>query len=52
MPTWPIYAAGRDHPLKEPCIRALRMVVKESEPRGSDSLMLQFPKHRYRASDR
>jgi len=48
----PIYAAGRDHPLKEPCTRILRMVAKEPQPFITNSEVLQELIHRYLASDR
>lgn len=48
----PIYAAGRDHPLKEPCARILRMVAKEPQPFVTNSEVLQELMHRYLASDR
>lgn len=48
----PIYAAGRGHPLKEPCARILRMVAKEPQSFVTNSEVLQELMHRYLASDR
>ena len=48
----PIYAAGGDHPYKEPCSQVLRMVAKESQPFITDSEVLQELMHRYLASGR
>ena len=48
----PIYAAGRDHPLKEPCARILRMVAKEPQTFVTNSEVLQELIHRYLASER
>ena len=48
----PIYAAGRDHPLKEPCARILRMVAEEPQPFATNSEVLQELMHRYLASGR
>ncbi len=48
----PIYAAGRDHPYKEPCSRILRMVVHEPEAFVTDSEVLQELLHRYLALGR
>ena len=48
----PIYAAGGDHPYKEPCARILRMVAEEPQPFVIDSEVLQELMHRYLASGR
>ena len=52
MPTFPIYAAGRDHPLKEPCVWILRMAAKEPQPFVTNSEVLRELMHRYLASGR
>lgn len=41
-----IYAAARDHPLKELCARIPRMVAKEPQPLITDSEVLQELMHR------
>ena len=43
----PIYAAGGDHSLKEPCARILRMVAEDPWPFATDSEVLQELLHRY-----
>ncbi len=48
----PIYAAGGDHPYKEPCARILRMAAAEPRPFVTDSEVLQELMHRYVASGR
>ena len=48
----PIYAAGGDHPYKEPCARILRMVAEQPQPFVTDSEVLQELMHRYLASGR
>ena len=48
----PIYAAGGDHPYKEPCSRVLRMAAEEPQPFVTDSEVLQELMHRYLASGR
>ena len=45
----PIYAAGGDHPYKEPCARILRMAAEEPQPFVTDSEVLQELMHRYLA---
>ena len=48
----PIYAAGGDHPLKEPCARILRSVAENPRPFVTDSEVLQELLHRYLAQGR
>ena len=48
----PIYAAGGDHPYKEPCARILRTVAEDPQPFATDSEVLQELLHRYLASGR
>ena len=48
----PIYAAGGDHPLKEPCAQILRSVAEDPQPFVTDSEVLQELMHRYLASGR
>ena len=48
----PIYAAGGDHPYKEPCARILRMAAEEPQPFVTDSEVLQELMHRYLALGR
>ena len=48
----PIYAAGRDHPYKEPCSRILLMAAQEPMAFVTDSEVLQELLHRYLASGR
>ena len=48
----PIYAAGGDHPYKEPCAQILRMAAEEPQSFVSDSEVLQELMHRYLASGR
>ena len=48
----PIYAAGRDHPYKEPCTRILRMLAADPRHFVTDSEVIQEMMHRYRASGR
>ena len=43
----PIYAAGGDHPYKEPCSRILRMAAEEPQSFVTDSEVLQELMHRY-----
>lgn len=43
----PIYAAGREHPLKEPCLRILRLVAQHPESFVTDVEVLQELIHRY-----
>lgn len=48
----PIYAAGGDHPYKEPCSQVLRMAAAEPQQFVTDSEVLQEMMHRYVASGR
>lgn len=48
----PIYAAGGDHPLKEPCARILRVAAEDPRPFVTDSEVLQELLHRYLAQGR
>jgi len=48
----PIYAAGRDHPLKAPCARILRSVAEDPRPFVTDSEVFQELLHRYLALGR
>ena len=48
----PIYAAGGDHPLKEPCARVLRVAADDPRPFVTDSEVLQELLHRYLAQGR
>ena len=48
----PIYAAGRDHPYKEPCARILRILADDPQSFVTDSEVLQELMHRYLASGR
>ena len=48
----PIYAAGRDHPYKEPCARVLRVLADDPQSFVTDSEVLQEILHRYLASGR
>ena len=48
----PIYAAGRDHPYKEPCGRILSMVAEHPGSFVTDAEVLQELLHRYLASRR
>ena len=50
--TVPIYAAGGDHRLKEPCARILRSVAEDPRPFVTDSEVLQELLHRYLALGR
>lgn len=45
----PIYAAGRDHPLKEPSQEVLRMAAARPQDFFTDAEMLQELLHRYLA---
>lgn len=45
----PIYAAGRPHPLKEPCIRVLALVAEWPHAFMTDAEVLQELLHRYLA---
>ena len=48
----PIYAAGGDHPLNDPCARILRSVAEDPRPFATDSEVLQELLHRYLAQGR
>jgi len=48
----PIYAAGRDHPYREPCARILRVLADAPQPFVTSSEVLQEIMHRYLASGR
>lgn len=43
----PIYAAGRDHPLKAPCIQVLMLAADHSQAFVTDAEVLQELLHRY-----
>ncbi len=45
----PIYAAGRAHPLKEPCIRILFLAAEHPQAFVTDAEVLQELLHRYLA---
>ncbi len=48
----PIYAAGRDHPYKEPCSRILRIMGDDPESFVTDAEVLQELVHLYLSSRR
>ncbi len=48
----PIYAAGRDHPYKEPCARILRVLADAPQYFVTNSEVLQEIMHRYLVSRR
>ncbi len=48
----PIYAAGRDHPYKEPCGQVLSIVAEYPDSFVTDAEILQELLHRYLASRR
>ena len=48
----PIYAAGREHPIKEPCARILMMAAEHPQSFVTDAEVLQELLHRYLASGR
>ena len=48
----PIYAAGREHPYKQPSARILRIVADDPQSFVTDSEVLQEIMHRYLASGR
>ena len=48
----PIYAAGGEHPCKEPCARILRMAAEHPQLFVTDSEVLQELMHRYLVSGR
>ena len=43
----PIYAAGREHPLKEPCVQILMLAAEHSQAFVTDAEVLQELLHRY-----
>jgi hypothetical protein len=43
----PIYAAGRPHPLKEPCVQVLLLVAEQPQAFVTDAEVLQELLHRY-----
>jgi predicted nucleic acid-binding protein len=45
----PIYAAGRSHPLKEPCTQVLRLAAEHPDAFVTDAEVLQELLHRYLA---
>lgn len=45
----PIYAAGRAHPLKEPCVRVLALVAEWPQAFVTDAEVLEELLHRYLA---
>ena len=48
----PIYAAGREHPYRDPCADTLRMVAENPRSFVTDAEVLQELVHRYLAQDR
>ncbi len=48
----PIYAAGREHPIKEPCTRILMLAAEHPQSFVTDAEVLQELLHRYLASGR
>ena len=48
----PIYASGRPHPNKEPCLRILRLVAEQPWSFVTDVEVLQELLHRYLSSER
>ena len=50
--TFPIYAAGREHPYKEPCVRVLTMVAQHPLAFVTSVEVLQEIVHYYHASRR
>ncbi len=48
----PIYAAGREHPLKEPCAATLRLVAENPNAFVTDAEVLQELMHHYLAQAR
>ena len=48
----PIYAGGREHPYKAPCLQVLRVVALHPRSFFTDSEVLQELLHRYRSSGR
>ena len=48
----PIYAAGREHPNKEPCARILMLAAEHPRSFVTDAEVLQELMHRYLASGR
>lgn len=48
----PIYAAGREHPYREPCIRVLAAVNDNPEAFVTDAEVFQEIMHHYRRTER
>ncbi len=48
----PIYAADREHPIKEPCARVLMLAAEHPQSFVTDAEVLQELLHRYLASGR
>ena len=48
----PIYAAGREHPYREPCIRVLATVNDNPEAFVTDAEVFQEIMHHYRRTER
>jgi predicted nucleic acid-binding protein len=48
----PMYAGGQPHPLREPCLRLLRIVADQPVRFLTDAEVLQEMLHRYAGSDR
>ena len=48
----PIYAAGREHPYREPCIRVLAAVSDNPEAFVTDAEVFQEIMHHYRRTER
>ena len=48
----PIYAAGREHPYRQPCVRILRILADDPQSFVTDSEVLHEMIHRYLASGR
>ena len=48
----PIYAAGREHPYRDPCADTLRMVAENPRSFVTDAEVLQELVHRYLAQER
>lgn len=47
----PMFAAGRPHPLREPCLRILELTERYPSAFRTDAEVLQELLHRYRTSD-
>ena len=48
----PIYAAGRKHPYREPCVRVLAAVSNNPEAFVTDAEVFQEIMHHYRRTER